>query len=103
MGDSHHFGQQIDLGGLDNAGQEQSGYSGRVGGRGGRSGGLAHHGLLVTQRFAHIDFLETSIAETYQQVDVLLRSHASMLDLIMTIPVSDAGWLRWSLPRSVWT
>lgn len=35
---------------------------------------------------AHIDFLEASIAETYQQVDVLLRSHRTVLDLIMTIP-----------------
>src|SRR5919206_3080827 len=35
---------------------------------------------------AHIDFLEASIAETYQQVDVLLRSHHSVLDLITTIP-----------------
>jgi hypothetical protein len=86
VGDSHHFCQQIDLGVLDNPGQEQTGYSGRAAGRGGRSGGLVHHGLLVTQMLAHIDFLETSIAETYQQVDVLLRSHTSMLDLIMTIP-----------------
>jgi transposase len=45
-----------------------------------------HHGLLITQMRAHVDFVETSIAETYQQVDVLLRSHTSVLDLIMTIP-----------------
>jgi transposase len=45
-----------------------------------------HHGLLVAQMLAHIDFLETSIAETHQRVDVLLRSHTSMVDLIMTIP-----------------
>jgi transposase len=47
---------------------------------------LEHHGLLIAQMLAHIDFLEASIAETYQQVDVLLRSHTSVLDLIMTIP-----------------
>jgi transposase len=35
---------------------------------------------------AHIDFLETSIARSYQQVDVLLRSHYRVLDLVMTIP-----------------
>jgi transposase len=45
-----------------------------------------HHGLLVGQMLAPVDFLETSIAETYQQVDVLLRAHTGMLDLIMTIP-----------------
>jgi transposase len=45
-----------------------------------------HHGLLVAQMLAHVEFLEASIAETYQQVDVLLRSHSSVLDLIMTIP-----------------
>ena len=44
-----------------------------------------HHGLLVAQMLSHIDFLETLIAETYQWVEVLLRSHTSMLDLIMTI------------------
>lgn len=45
-----------------------------------------HHGLLVAQMLAHVEFLEASIAETYQQVDVLLRSHSSVLGLIMTIP-----------------
>jgi transposase len=45
-----------------------------------------HHGLLVAQMLAHIDFLEASIAQTYQQVDVLLRSHHRVLDLVMTIP-----------------
>jgi transposase len=45
-----------------------------------------HHGLLVAQMLAHVEFLEASIAETYQQIDVLLRSHSSVLDLIMTIP-----------------
>ncbi|HZS22281.1 MAG TPA: IS110 family transposase [Pseudonocardiaceae bacterium] len=45
-----------------------------------------HHGLLVAQMLAHVDFLEASIAQTYQQVDVLLRSHHSVLDLVMTIP-----------------
>jgi transposase len=45
-----------------------------------------HHGLLVGPMLAPVDFLETSIAEPYQQVDVLLRAHTGMLDLIMTIP-----------------
>lgn len=45
-----------------------------------------HHGLLVAQMLAHVEFLEASIAQTHQQVDVLLRSHSSVLDLIMTIP-----------------
>ncbi|MBV8997401.1 MAG: IS110 family transposase [Pseudonocardiales bacterium] len=47
---------------------------------------MATCGLLIAQMFAHVDFLEASIAETYLQVDVLLRSHHSVLDLIMTIP-----------------
>ena len=47
---------------------------------------LDHHGLLIAQMLAHVDFLEASITETYQQVDVLLRSHYGVLDLIMTIP-----------------
>jgi transposase len=45
-----------------------------------------HHGLLIAQMLAHVEFLEISIAETYQQLEVLLRSHHSVLDLIMTIP-----------------
>jgi transposase len=45
-----------------------------------------HHGLLIAQMLAHVDFLEASIAETYQQVDVLLRAHHRVLDLITTIP-----------------
>ena len=47
---------------------------------------LEHHGLLVAQHLAHVDFLETAIAETYQQVDVLLRPVTEVVDLIMTIP-----------------
>jgi transposase len=47
---------------------------------------LEHHGLLLAQMLAHIDFLEASIAETYQQVDVLLRPITEVVDLVMTIP-----------------
>src|SRR3954471_2027780 len=35
---------------------------------------------------AHIDFLEASIAETYQRVEVLLRPVAATVELVMTIP-----------------
>jgi transposase len=47
---------------------------------------LEHHGLLLARMLAHVDFLETSIAETYQQVDVLLRPVAQVVELVMTIP-----------------
>jgi len=32
-----------------------------------------HYGLLIAQMLAHVDFLESAIAETYQRVEVLLR------------------------------
>jgi transposase len=35
---------------------------------------------------AHVDFLEDSIADTYRQVDVLLRPVAELVELVMTIP-----------------
>ena len=47
---------------------------------------LEHHGVLIAQMLAHIDFLESSIAETYQRVEVLLRPVADMVELVMTIP-----------------
>ena len=47
---------------------------------------LEHHGLLVAQMLAHVEFLESSIAETYQQVEVLLRPIADTVELVMTIP-----------------
>ena len=45
-----------------------------------------HHGALIAQMLAHIDFLEASIAETYQRVEVLLRPVAATVELVMTIP-----------------
>ncbi|HET9565983.1 MAG TPA: IS110 family transposase, partial [Mycobacterium sp.] len=47
---------------------------------------LEHHGLLVAQMLAHVDFLESSIADTYGQVEVLLRPVADVVELVMTIP-----------------
>ncbi|MCE3556537.1 IS110 family transposase [Pseudonocardia sp. RS11V-5] len=47
---------------------------------------LEHHGLLIAQMLAHVDFLEDSIAQTYQQVDVLLRPVADVVELVQTIP-----------------
>lgn len=47
---------------------------------------LEHHGVLVAQMLAHVDFLESSIAETYQRVEVLLRPVADIVELVMTIP-----------------
>jgi transposase len=37
-------------------------------------------------RRVHVDFLEGAIAETYGQVDVLLRPVADVVELVMTIP-----------------
>ncbi len=47
---------------------------------------IEHHGLLIAQMLAHIDFLEDSIADTYHQVDVLLRPVTDVVELVMTIP-----------------
>ena len=47
---------------------------------------LEHHGALIAQMLAHIDFLESSIAETDQRVEVLLRPVADLVELVMTIP-----------------
>jgi transposase len=47
---------------------------------------IEHHGLLVGQMLAHVDFLEGAIAETYGQVDVLLRPVADVVERVMTIP-----------------
>ena len=47
---------------------------------------LEHHGVLIAQMLAHVDFLEASIAETHQRVEVLLRPVADMVELVMTIP-----------------
>jgi transposase len=47
---------------------------------------LEHHGLLVAQMLAHVDFLESSIADTYGQVEVLLRPVVDVVELVMTIP-----------------
>lgn len=47
---------------------------------------LEHHGVLVGQMLAHVDFLEASIAETYQRVDLLLGPVADIVELVMSIP-----------------
>lgn len=47
---------------------------------------LEHHGLLVAQMLAQVDFLDALIAETYQRVEVLLRPVQDVLELVMTIP-----------------
>src|SRR4051795_2024061 len=47
---------------------------------------LEHHGALIAQMLAHIDFLEASIAETTQRVEVLLRPVTDLVELVMTIP-----------------
>jgi transposase len=47
---------------------------------------LEHHGVLVAQMLAHVDFLESSITETYERVEVLLRAVADIVELVMTIP-----------------
>ena len=47
---------------------------------------LEHHGLLAAQMLAHVDFLESSIADAYGQVEVLLRPVVDVVELVMTIP-----------------
>ncbi len=47
---------------------------------------LEHHGVLVAQQLAHVDFLDELIAETYQRVEVGLRPVTDLVDLVMTIP-----------------
>lgn len=47
---------------------------------------LEHHGVLVAQMLAHVEFLEESIAQTYQRIDVGLRSVTDIVELVMTIP-----------------
>ena len=47
---------------------------------------LEHHGALVAQMLAHIDFLESAILETHQRIEVLLRPVADIVELVMTIP-----------------
>src|SRR3954466_14209442 len=47
---------------------------------------LEHHGVLIAQMLAHIDFLESAILETHQRVEVLLRPVAATVELVMTIP-----------------
>src|SRR6185437_3394822 len=45
-----------------------------------------HHGALIAQMLAHIDFLESAILETHQRTEVLLRPVADIVELVMTIP-----------------
>jgi transposase len=45
-----------------------------------------HHGALIAQMLAHIDFLESAILETHQRIEVLLRPVADIVELVMTIP-----------------
>lgn len=47
---------------------------------------LERHGVLVAQMLAHVNFLEESIAETYQRVEVGLRPVTDLVELVMTIP-----------------
>ena len=47
---------------------------------------LEHHGVLIAQMLAHIDFLESAILETHQRIEVLLRPVADIVELVMTIP-----------------
>ena len=47
---------------------------------------LEHHGALIAQMLAHIDFLESAILETHQRIEVLLRPVADLVELVMTIP-----------------
>jgi transposase len=47
---------------------------------------LEHHGVLLAQLLAHVDFLEESLAEIHWRVEVLLRPVDDLVELVMTIP-----------------
>ena len=48
---------------------------------------VEHHGALIAQMLAHIDFLESvDPTETHQRIEVLLRPVADVVELVMTIP-----------------
>jgi len=46
----------------------------------------AHHRFLVGRIIAHLDYLDESIAECSQQVELLLRPFASVVERLKTIP-----------------
>jgi transposase len=46
----------------------------------------AHHGILVAQMLAHVDFLDESIAELDGRIERLVTDYEPMLQRVVTIP-----------------
>ena len=47
---------------------------------------VAHHGILVAQMLAHVDFLDESIAELDGRIERLVTDYEPMLQRVVTIP-----------------
>jgi transposase len=47
---------------------------------------VEHHGVLVAQLLAHIDSLDLAISNLDERIEVELRPHADLVELLCTIP-----------------
>ena len=45
-----------------------------------------HHGLLVTQMLAHVDFLDAAIADLDERLDRVVAPYQQVIDRVLTIP-----------------
>ena len=62
-----------------------------------------HHGLLVAQILAHIDYLDETIAVLSARIQQLIALFAEQVALLDTIPGSTSAPPRSSWPRSART
>jgi hypothetical protein len=62
-----------------------------------------HHGLLVGQILAHIDYLDEAIALLSERIEQVIAPYAEQVALLDTIPGSTGGQQRSSWPRSART
>jgi transposase len=51
---------------------------------------VEHHGLLVAQMLAHVDFLDESLAELDARIEAAVADYEPVLQRVMTIPGSRA-------------
>jgi transposase len=47
---------------------------------------VAHHGVLVAQLLAHVDALDAAIVTLDERIELSLRPHAHVVELVCTIP-----------------
>lgn len=47
---------------------------------------VEHHGVLVAQMLAHIDFLDDSLATVDERIEAAVTIHAEVIDRLITIP-----------------